>query len=73
MFNSHLTAYPYGPFELRDGKTVPTVLSQADATQTSKIRDGLNALLCHRDHEPHLPTFLAGDHNIPSHLDITPG
>ena len=69
FFNSHLTAYPYGPYTLRDGGTQQSVLSGENATRMPALRSLLLAM------KPYLsssvPCFLTGDFNAPSHLDYT--
>lgn len=68
VFNSHLTAYPYGPYLLRK--------YSFDAKQTEKetfdiqgvdIQNGIKNLMYQSEND--LPILLFGDHNIPSHLD----
>ena len=67
--NVHLPAEPYGPYEIRDGASLPEVLDLEESIRLPAIRDQLAAL-------PPLaaagmPTFLTGDFNSPSHLDWT--
>jgi endonuclease/exonuclease/phosphatase family metal-dependent hydrolase len=69
VFSTHLTAYPYGPYELRDGATVRRV---ADPLQSPQCRDIRAVLQCPdvRDAVIHGDALLlCGDHNEPSHLD----
>lgn len=72
VFNSHLTPYPYGPYELRDGATVSTVLDIERSTRGSEMNAILAQLVQHRAMDNELTTILVGDHNCPSHLDWTP-
>jgi len=67
--NVHLPAEPYGPYEIRDGSSLPDVLALETAVRLPAIQRQLAAL-------PPLaasgmPTFLTGDFNTPSHLDWT--
>ena len=41
VFNSHLTAYPYGPYLLRDGATVDTAVRQTTTSQLEGMHDRL--------------------------------
>lgn len=72
LFNSHLTPYPYGPYELRDGKTVDQVLDIEQNTRGGEMLNILAQLVQHRAKGSALTTFLVGDHNCPSHLDWGP-
>ena len=72
FFNVHFTAYPYQPYEIRDGNisTVWEIEHQAEETR----RDELDALLIEisdviKDEE----IVLVGDFNEPSHFDWTFG
>ena len=72
FFNVHFTAYPYQPYEIRDGNisTVWEVEHQAEETR----RDEFESLLIEmsdiiKDEE----IVLVGDFNEPSHLDWTFG
>jgi hypothetical protein len=67
--NVHLPSDPYGPYEIRDGATLPEVLDLEESLRLPAIQEQLQAL-------PALatagfPTFLTGDFNSPSHLDWT--
>ncbi|MPZ00899.1 MAG: hypothetical protein GEU97_23595 [Actinophytocola sp.] len=64
----HLRAYPYGPYDLRDGATADEVLANEQYH--------LDELAAHLELLPELaaddvPVFLVGDFNVPSHLDWT--
>jgi endonuclease/exonuclease/phosphatase family metal-dependent hydrolase len=69
FFNCHLTAYPYGPYDLHDGKAQSFVLNQEHSTRMPALKQLLSAMA------PHLaaaePCFLTGDFNAPSHFDYT--
>ena len=67
--NVHLQAFPYGPYDLRDGATVGQVLAnetQIHMQQMASRFSSLSALA-----EQGVPVFLTGDFNVPSHLDWT--
>lgn len=72
VFGVHLTAYPYGPYDLRDNPALrPEALIQtARNTRESEISPVLNALIAAR--QAGYPVILGGDFNEPSHLDWTP-
>jgi endonuclease/exonuclease/phosphatase family metal-dependent hydrolase len=67
VFNCHLTAYPYGPYDLKKGRAQEFILKQEHQTRMP----ALNALLAAM--RPYIagpePVFLVGDFNAPSHLD----
>jgi hypothetical protein len=65
--NVHLTATPYGPEWIRDGRSVAAVLKLERETRLPEIKPYLRPLaaLARRG----VPVFLTGDMNSPSHLD----
>ena len=71
VFNVHLAAYPYQPYDIRDGliTTEAQAIAGANATRSACV----STLLI--DMAPALsspsPVFLTGDFNEPSHLDWT--
>lgn len=72
LFNAHLAAYPYQPYDLRDGilpMSETQVIAAANAARgwqvTSYLNDMASALATDT------PVFLTGDFNEPSHLDWT--
>jgi len=68
--NVHLTATPYGPELVRDGKSAAAVLKLERETRLPEIKPYLRPLagLARRG----VPVFLTGDMNSPSYLDWTP-
>jgi endonuclease/exonuclease/phosphatase family metal-dependent hydrolase len=72
LFNAHLAAYPYQPYDLRDG-TLPqdeaAVIAAANAARGSQVTSYLNDM--QGALQSSLPVFLTGDFNEPSHLDWT--
>jgi endonuclease/exonuclease/phosphatase family metal-dependent hydrolase len=67
--NIHLTADPYGPYAVRDGQTPEEVLALEEETRVPEIEPYIAALSALA--EDGVPVFLAGDFNVPSHLDWT--
>ena len=71
LFDAHLTAFPYQPYDIRDGKitTEAQAIAQASAARGAETAALLNSM------QPAkaigIPTFLTGDFNEPSHLDWT--
>jgi hypothetical protein len=69
LANVHLTSDPYGPYLVRDGRSLLRVMANERATRLPEIRHTLRAL------RPALrrgiATFITGDFNTPSHLDWT--
>jgi endonuclease/exonuclease/phosphatase family metal-dependent hydrolase len=67
--NVHLTATPYGPEAVRDGKSAAAVLKLERETRLPEIKPYLRPLaaLARRG----VPVFLTGDMNSPSYLDWT--
>ncbi|MCW5555956.1 MAG: endonuclease/exonuclease/phosphatase family protein [Verrucomicrobiae bacterium] len=67
LFNCHLPAYPYGPYDLKNGQSQAFVINQENQTRMSPLNLLLNAM------QPWLAgsdaCFLTGDFNAPSHLD----
>lgn len=67
--NVHLPSDPYGPYDVRDGKTVDEVVKLEQDTRMPMLQlrlAVLPALIA-----AGIPTFLTGDFNAPSHLDWT--
>lgn len=67
LFNCHLTAYPYGPYDLKAGKPLDFILAQEQATRMPALTNllaGMKPFLTTNE-----PCFLTGDFNAPSHLD----
>lgn len=67
LFNCHLTAYPYGPYDLKAGKSWDFILAQEQTTRMPALTNllaGMKPFLATNE-----PCFLTGDFNVPSHLD----
>lgn len=73
VYNTHLTAYPYGPYEVRDGNAkTPGEAAQVEATsgrlaEVHAILKDIGKRLKREDR-----VVFVGDFNTPSHLDWTP-
>jgi endonuclease/exonuclease/phosphatase family metal-dependent hydrolase len=71
VFDVHLTAYPYQPYDIRDGLVTSEAqaIAEAQATRGGSVSSLLSGMA------PYLasgkPVFLVGDFNEPSHLDWT--
>lgn len=66
--NTHLPATPYGPEDVRDGKTVEEVLQSEVDTRMAAAEPFATSL---GELAKTMPVFLTGDFNTPSHLDWT--
>ena len=72
LFNAHLAAYPYQPYDLRDGKLAmneAAVIASANNARGSGTTSYLNAMSSAL--ATGAPVFFVGDFNEPSHLDWT--
>ena len=67
FFNCHLTAYPYGPYDLHDGKTQSFVIAEEHSTRMPALNQLLSAMAPFVSSAE--PCFLTGDFNAPSHFD----
>ncbi len=73
VYNTHLTAYPYGPYEVRDGKAkTPAEACQVEAasgrlTEVTQVLKDMGKRLKREDR-----VVFVGDFNTPSHQDWTP-
>jgi endonuclease/exonuclease/phosphatase family metal-dependent hydrolase len=70
VYNDHLNPYPYGPYEVRDGKAktaAEAVEVERASGRVKQMQAILDDLASRPDRE--LPVFLVGDFNAPSHLD----
>ena len=65
--NVHLTATPYGPEWIRDGRSPQRVIRLERSTRLPEIKPYLKPL--GRLGARGVPVFLTGDMNSPSHLD----
>lgn len=67
--NVHLPSDPYGPYWVRDGKSVEQVLALENRLRIPAIQKQVEVLP--RLAEQGVPVFITGDFNEPSHLDYT--
>ncbi len=69
FFNCHLPAYPYGPYDLKNGRSTAFVIDQEATTRLPALTNllaGMAPFIAGTE-----PCFLTGDFNAPSHLDYT--
>jgi endonuclease/exonuclease/phosphatase family metal-dependent hydrolase len=69
IFDVHLTAYPYQPYDIRDGliTTEAQAIAAAQSTRSaSSVLNNMSSALASGN-----AVFLVGDFNEPSHLDWT--
>lgn len=71
LFNVHFAAYPYQPYDIRDGilTTEAQAISAAQSARGAGVTTVLNSAALPL--ASGLPVFLTGDFNEPSHLDWT--
>lgn len=67
--SSHLTAYPYGPYDLYEGVSVEEVINNELSTRYLENLDIYNQIINNPLNNPNLPVIYVGDHNTPSLLD----
>ena len=67
--SSHLTAYPYGPYDLYEGILVEEVINNELSTRYLENLEIYNQIINNPLNNPHLPVIYVGDHNTPSLLD----
>ena len=67
--SSHLTAYPYGPYDLYEGISAEEVISNELSTRYLENLDIYNQIINNSLNNPSLPVIYVGDHNTPSLLD----
>ncbi len=72
VFDAHLNAYPYQPYDIRDGliTTEAQAIAAAQSTRGSQLSLFLNNFMT-TALTSGLPVFFVGDFNEPSHLDWT--
>jgi endonuclease/exonuclease/phosphatase family metal-dependent hydrolase len=69
LANVHLTSDPYGPYEVRDGRSRARVLRLERGLRLPEMRVTLDVLRAGLPRD--MPALLTGDFNTPSHLDWT--
>ncbi|MAJ43120.1 MAG: hypothetical protein CMF96_00060 [Candidatus Marinimicrobia bacterium] len=69
FISSHLTAYPYGPYDLYQGVSSEDVINNELSTRYIENLDIYNQIITNHEYSPNLPIIYVGDHNTPSILD----
>ncbi|RAP77172.1 endonuclease/exonuclease/phosphatase family protein [Paenibacillus montanisoli] len=67
--NVHLLAYPYGPYDIRDGISLETVMNNEESIHMQEMKSRFEKLP--KLAKNGIAVFLTGDFNVPSHLDWT--
>ena len=67
--SSHLSAYPYGPYDLYEGVSIDEVIQNELSTRYLENLDIYNQIINNSSNNPQLPVIYVGDHNAPSKLD----
>tara|TARA_S200000501_G_scaffold52910_1_gene43071 strand:- start:13357 stop:14754 length:1398 start_codon:yes stop_codon:yes gene_type:complete len=67
--SSHLTAYPYGPYDLYEGISIEEVINNELSTRYLENLGIYNQIINNPLNNPNLPVIYVGDHNTPSSLD----
>ncbi|MGM0836114.1 MAG: endonuclease/exonuclease/phosphatase family protein [Bacillota bacterium] len=65
--NTHLTPYPYGPYDIKDGVSVEDVLKNERTYHMKEMESRFKTLP--KLAKDGIPVFLTGDFNVASHLD----
>jgi dienelactone hydrolase len=74
VFNVHFTAYPYQPYDLRDGTLAQNevaVIAAAESVRGGQADSLVTAITNSGAMAAGIPVFVTGDFNEPSHLDWT--
>jgi len=69
--SSHLSAYPYGPYDLYEGYSIDEVLENEMSYRYQENLDIYNQIIVNPSNLPNIPVIYVGDHNTPSTLDWT--
>jgi endonuclease/exonuclease/phosphatase family metal-dependent hydrolase len=78
FWSCHLTAYPYGPYDIRDtngsdaARIAAGLAAESNSGRLSQVRNILSRATSQLTAADDAPVFLLGDFNCPSHLDWTP-
>tara|TARA_B100002052_G_scaffold137096_1_gene125662 strand:- start:13576 stop:14970 length:1395 start_codon:yes stop_codon:yes gene_type:complete len=67
--SSHLTAYPYGPYDLYEGISIDEVIDNELSTRYLENLEIYNQIIINPLNNPNLPVIYVGDHNTPSLID----
>ena len=74
VFNIHFPAFPYQPYDLRDGtlsQNEAAVIAASERARGSQATNLVNTIKASGALAADLPVFVTGDFNEPSHLDWT--
>ncbi len=74
VFNVHFTAYPYQPYDLRDGtlaQNEAAVIAASESVRGGQADSLVTAITNSGAMAAGIPVFVTGDFNEPSHLDWT--
>ncbi|MGB1130924.1 MAG: endonuclease/exonuclease/phosphatase family protein, partial [Haloferula sp.] len=74
VFNVHFTAYPYQPYDLRDGtlaQNEAAVIAAAESVRGGQADSLVTTITNSGAMTAGIPVFVTGDFNEPSHLDWT--
>ena len=74
VFNVHFAAYPYQPYDLRDGTLAQdeaAVIAAAESVRGGQADGLVSAITNSGAMAAGIPVFVTGDFNEPSHLDWT--
>ena len=78
FWSCHLTAYPYGPYDIRDtiapdsARVAVGLAAESNSGRISQVKNILSRASSQLAAADESPVFLLGDFNCPSHLDWTP-
>ncbi|MED5585520.1 MAG: endonuclease/exonuclease/phosphatase family protein [Verrucomicrobiota bacterium] len=78
FWSCHLSAYPYGPYDIRDtngsdaARITAGLAAESNSGRLSQVRNVLSRAASQLAAADTVPVFLLGDFNCPSHLDWTP-
>ena len=67
--SSHLSAYPYGPYDLYEGSSIDDIIQNELSTRYLENLDIYNQIINNPSNNPQFPAIYVGDHNTPSKLD----
>lgn len=73
LWNAHLSAYPYGPYEFCFNNTDKEIVltHEKEAGRTGQIKEIMDRMKDALQYANTIPVILTGDFNAPSHLDWT--
>ncbi|KAI5457550.1 endonuclease/exonuclease/phosphatase family [Mariannaea sp. PMI_226] len=74
LWNTHSTAYPYGPYEPCFNGTGTDAIHMAEESsgRVGQVKELITAMATNLKDADNIPVLLTGDFNAPSHLDWIP-